>query len=299
MTYLSDSVLEHLRRVSEAPDLSRTRYVLEEEIGRGGMGAVYAARDTVLDRRVALKVVHASESGSEQAARLLDEAKVAARLEHPGIVPVYDAGNLPDGRLFYAMKLVEGRRLDEFRKQEVSVAARLRVFQKGCEAVAFAHSRGVIHRDLKPENIMVGSFGEVLTLDWGIARPVGVADPPGAVAGTPRYMAPEQAAGQAHDHRVDVFSLGRILAFLLPQDPPRPLASIAAKAASADRDHRYGSALELSADVERFLENLPVAAHRENLFEKGSRFFARNQTLLLLLLAYVFVRLLLLLWSWL
>jgi serine/threonine protein kinase len=296
MSYLPDDILEHLRAVSELPDLGGTRYVLENEIGRGGMGTVYAAHDTPLDRRVALKVLHASDRDPDSSARLLDEARIVAQLAHPGIVPVYDTGVLPDGRVFYAMKLVEGRRLDEYRRTEPSLTERLRVFQKVCEPVAFAHARGVIHCDLKPENIMVGSFGEVLTMDWGIARPLEKPDAGTVVAGTPRYMAPEQAAGQPQDQRTDIFALGAILRFLLPdKDAPRPLLAIANKAMSSDAPSRYTTALELSAEVERYLENLPVSAYRENLYERASRFFARNQTLLLLLMAYVLVRFLLVL----
>ena len=103
-------------------------------------------------------------------ARLRTEAQVLARLEHPGLVPVHDIGSLPDGRLFYAMKLVRGRRLDEHVRDLPSRAARLRLLEKICEAVAFAHAHGVIHRDLKPQNVMVGPFGEVLVLDWGVAK---------------------------------------------------------------------------------------------------------------------------------
>jgi serine/threonine protein kinase len=295
MSYLSDGVLDHLRQVSELPDLTGTRYELEEELGRGGMGAVYAARDTSLDRRVALKALFAADRDPEAAARLLNEARIVAQLAHPGIVPVYDTGVLPDGRVFYAMKLVEGRRLDVYCASQPVLATRLRVFQKICEAVAFAHSHGVIHRDLKPENVMVGSFGEVLTMDWGIAQSVTKPEAGSAIAGTPRYMAPEQAAGNVHDHRADIFALGAVLRFVTAADPPRPLAAIADKAMAADPGSRYESALELAAEVERFLENLPVAAYRESLYERAARFFARNQTLLLLLMAYVLVRFLLLL----
>jgi eukaryotic-like serine/threonine-protein kinase len=291
MSYLPDGVLDHLREVAERPDLEGTRYELEAEIGRGGMAAVYAARDTVLGRRVAFKVLDPAERDPEASARLFEEARIVAGLEHPGIVPVYEAGLLADGRMYYAMKLVEGRRLDRFASETPSLAARLRVFQKVCEAVAYAHSRGVIHRDLKPLNIMTGSFGEVLTMDWGVARVTSREEPPGTVAGTPRYMAPEQAAGEPHDHRADIYSLGAILLDLAGTPPPRPLAAIAGRAMAAAPGERYPGALDLAGDVERYLENLPVSAYRENPLEKASRFFARNQTLVLLLLAYVAVRL--------
>jgi serine/threonine protein kinase len=248
---------------------------------------------------VAIKVLHAADRDPEGAAQILEEARIIARLDHPGIVPVHDTGVLGDGRVYYAMKLVEGRRLDEFAAETPSLAARLRVLQKVCEAVAFAHSRGVIHRDLKPQNIMTGAFGEVLTMDWGVARSSTSPERPGTVVGTPRYMAPEQAAGGEHDHRADIYALGAILGELLPTPPPRALAAIVAKAMQADPAARYQSALNLSDDVEQYHENLPVSAYRENLVEKAARFFARNQTLLLLLMAYVLVRLALLIFRYL
>src|SRR3989442_641658 len=148
--------------------------------------------DKALHRLVALKVIQPAEAYLDAAAteRLLDEARILARLEHPGIVPVHDAGVLPDGNIYYTMKFVEGRRLD----RNGSVPDLLRVFQKVCETVAFAHAHGIVHRDLKPENILVGSFGEVLVTDWGIAKIIGkLGEPAGTVVGTPEYMSPEQA----------------------------------------------------------------------------------------------------------
>jgi serine/threonine protein kinase len=169
MTWLSDRTLDHLREVADEPDLSGTRYRLLEPVGRGGMGRVYRARDTGLDRDVALKVLHTHEAAA--ADRLIAEARILARLEHPGIVPVHDAGTLPDGRVFCAMKLVRGKRLDALaREPDVDLPERLRIFQRICETVAFAHAHGVLHRDLKPQNVMVGAYGEVLVLDWGIAK---------------------------------------------------------------------------------------------------------------------------------
>src|SRR5260370_3458242 len=140
---------------------------------------------------------------------MVKEARILARLEHPSIVPVHDCGVLPDGRFYYAMKMVRGNRLDKEVGPAMALTERLQLFQKICDAVAFAHAHGVIHRDLKPQNIMVGPFGEVLVLDWGVARQIGPgAD--GAVVGTPGYMAPEQATGDAAlvDARADVYALG-------------------------------------------------------------------------------------------
>jgi serine/threonine protein kinase len=269
MNWLPDGMLDHLREVTEAPDLTGTRYELEGEIGRGGMGVVYRARDTQLDRPVALKVIEAGP---------LDEPRTIARLEHPGLVPVYDSGTLPDGRAWYAMRLVEGKRLDEFLRSEQSLPARLRVFEKVCEAVAFAHDRGVVHCDLKPQNVMTGSFGEVFVMDWGIANNVVPS------AGTPHYRAPEAV----QTARSDIFSLGRILEDFAPL--PRPLAAIAARATAADPEARYTTVQELAADVERFLDRVPVTAYRETPVEHAVRFARRNHVLLLLLATYLVVK---------
>ena len=134
------------------------------------MGVVYSARDRELDRQVALKVLATAVADAESTDRLRREARIIAGLEHPGIVPVHDVGSLPDGRVFYAMKLVSGQRLDAFLGGGRPLPEKLRVFLRVCEPVAFAHAHGVIHRDLKPENVMVGPFGEVLVMDWGVAK---------------------------------------------------------------------------------------------------------------------------------
>jgi serine/threonine protein kinase len=281
MSFLSDRQFDHLRRVTSEPDLSGTRYRIEHEIGRGGMGIVYRAWDSTLERSVALKVI---DDGS------VAEAKVLAALEHPGLVPVYDAGTLPDGRCYYAMRLVRGIGFDEFLRREGSLVPRLRMFQRICEAVAFAHDRGVIHCDLKPQNLMTGSFGELLVMDWGIARPQGQM----ATAGTPRYMAPETTV----DYRADIFALGKILEDLMPTPRPRALAAIAACASAADPGRRYGTATELAADIARFLDHQSVSAYRENTLERVSRFARRNQVLLLLLATYLVVKVALFLVGW-
>jgi serine/threonine protein kinase len=286
MGYLPDRALDHLRDVTEAPDFSGTRYQVEEEIGRGGMGVVYRAWDALLARPVAVKVM---DMGSV----LNEEAKLLARLEHPGLAPVYEAGTLPDGRSWYAMRLIQGRRLDEFLRHEPALPARLRLFEKICEAVAFAHNRGVIHCDLKPQNVMVGEFGEVFVVDWGVARAIDGAPLP--AAGTPPYMAPEQSGSGAHeiDARSDVFALGRILRDLMTDPQPRPLAAIARKASAQEPAGRFATVQELAADVGRFLDGLPVAAYRDTVPERLARFWRRNQVLLLLLVAYLAVKLLL------
>ena len=170
MKFLSDKTVDRLRQNANLPDLFGTRYRLLERVARGGMGVVYAAHDEMLDRRVALKVLDVPAADGDFARRLNREARVLARLEHPGIVPVHDVGTLSDGRIFYTMKFVEGQRLDEHIETVTSLPDRLRLFSRICDAVGFAHARGVLHRDLKPANVMVGAFGEVLVMDWGLAK---------------------------------------------------------------------------------------------------------------------------------
>ena len=264
---LSDSVLHHLREVVDLPDLSGTRYQLEEEIGRGGLGVVYAARDTQLERRVAIKVMDAAWAG---------EARLIARLEHPGIVPVYETGRLPDGRAFYAMKLVAGARADRYVAGNPPLGECLRVIQRVGEALAYAHSCGVLHRDLKPQNVMVGRFGEVYVMDWGVE----------GVAGTPAFRAPETTL----DQRTDVYALGALVRFLLPGEPPAALRAIAAKAMSRVRDARYPDVAAVLREIERFQDGLGVEAYAESPWQRLRRVAKRNEVLLWLLAAYAGVR---------
>jgi serine/threonine-protein kinase len=178
MINLSDAAIARLRDAIDRPDAGE-RYAVHELIGRGGMGAVYRATDRTLQRDVAIKVLPAEVDQREVVRRLEREARVLATLEHPGIVAVHDAGSLGDGRPFYIMRLVRGRRLDDQARQE-NRGQRLRRFLAVCDAVSFAHSRGVIHRDLKPSNVMVGEFGEVLVLDWGVAKVAGIPERSGS-----------------------------------------------------------------------------------------------------------------------
>ena len=329
MTWLSDGALRRLRDAADWPDLTATRYDAVERIGRGGMGTVYAARDRELDRLVALKVLSLPDPGPDAIARMLREARIIAHLEHPSIVPIHDVGRLPDGRVYYTMKLVRGRRLDEHARTVTALPELLRQYGRICEAVAFAHDAGVIHRDLKPENVMVGPFGEVLVMDWGVAKlrgerpgaaPIGaVPDDPsstdhGTVLGTPGYMAPEQAAGHVEsvDERTDVFALGAILYFLLtkrvpptagPLEPartvnrgaPKALDAICRKAMAPTPADRYPGVEALGADVERFLAREHVEAYPEGLLERGLRLVSKYRTPILLVLAYLLMRVILLL----
>jgi serine/threonine protein kinase len=213
------------------------------------------------------------------------------------------------------------------------------LLQRIAEPLAFAHSRGIIHRDLKPSNVMVGSFGEVLIMDWGLAKVLNVTGAPSATAqvsgheftravqgplipdaeasehatahgtilGTPGYMSPEQERGEVNliDQRTDVFALGSILQYLL-QEPPdsqqsdsysRPLRAICAKSMSAEMSDRYRTVQELAADVGRYLDGMPVSAYRENIFERTARLVSRNRVAVVLVLAYLFMRLLFILFS--
>jgi serine/threonine protein kinase len=267
---VSDSVLEHLRLVTALPDLTGTRYELKSEIGRGGMGVVYAARDRDLDRRVALKVLEVPITG---------EAQLIARLEHPSIVPVFETGTLADGRSFYAMKLVSGARLDHYGADNHTLSERLRVIRRVGEALAYAHSQGVVHRDLKPQNIMVGEFGEVYVMDWGVE----------AVAGTAGFRAPESTL----DRLSDVYALGALLKFLASTSVSPAVTAIAEKAMSADRRERYDSVTGLLADVDRFEQGLAVEAWSEPVWHRLRRFASRNAVLLWLLAAYTLVKFLL------
>ncbi len=224
-------------------------YTILGEIGRGGMGIVLEALDSDLDRRVAVKIL-LEQNGTrpELVRRFLEEAQINGRLQHPGIVPVYQLGRLDDQRPFFAMKLVQGRTLAELLADRTDPTAGqerfLAIFEQVCQTLAYAHSRRVIHRDLKPSNIMVGAFGEVQIMDWGLAKVLTADDGragsdgdtsaagpdqvdsalslAGTVMGTPAYMAPEQACGAVDriDERTDVFGLGGILCTILTGKPP-------------------------------------------------------------------------------
>jgi serine/threonine-protein kinase len=226
-------------------------YEMGGRLGGGGMGEVWGGRDRLLRRDVAIKVLRAELVGqSHPERRFVEEAQVASQLVHPAIPPVHELSTLPDGRPYFVMKLVRGRTLADLLEARTSPTADLPrllgVFEQVCQAVAYAHSKGVIHRDLKPSNVMVGAFGEVQLMDWGLAKVRGRtpaaegvpakesvvetrrsadaddATQAGSVLGTPAYMAPEQARGEvdALDERADVFGLGAILCEVLTGRPP-------------------------------------------------------------------------------
>jgi serine/threonine protein kinase len=346
MRCLSDAVLDHLCHVTNTPDLTGTKYELHEKIGQGGMACVYLARDKELDRPVALKLLLDLPSDPQAESRMAKEARIIARLEHPGIVPIHDSGVLPDGRIYYAMKLVRGKRLDEYAGQSATQNDLLRIFARICETVAFAHGQGVIHRDLKPQNIMVGSFGEVLVMDWGVAKvrndqtaKLAALSAPnasalhgpdsstttahGTILGTPGYMAPEQAQGEiGHiDVRTDVYALGAILWFLLIGRPPRPasdgsqepfrlaspprhkpslpraLQAICRKALAAEPAARYQSVQALADDIARFQAQQRVLAYPEGFLGRARRWIVKYRVPIVLVMAYLSVRILLLFWA--
>jgi len=213
----------------ELPDVKDDRYQLGNEVGRGGLGRVLKARDDVLDRPVAVKELLTTDPGSHR--RFVREALITARLQHPSIIPVYDAGRRNGRSPFYAMKLVGGRPLDRAISEAKTLAERLALLPQVlavADAIAYAHSQRIIHRDLKPANVLVGEFGETIVIDWGLAKDLSVDDREarsagpfrsvstehtveGSVLGTPGYMAPEQAAGEDVDERADVYALGAIL----------------------------------------------------------------------------------------
>ena len=289
MTWLSDDAVAHLRAIADEPDFGATRYRLVRELARGGMGVVYEAHDLELQRRVAVKVLATELASPEAEERMRAEARVIAQLEHPGIVPLHDAGTLPDGRVFYAMKLVRGRTLADV---VAPVSEVLRLFLRVGEAVAFAHARGVIHCDLKPANVMVGEFGEVLVMDWGVARSLHAKEHDGvpAVMGTRGFMPPEQEQALPLDATADVFALGAMLRTIVPPPLPRRLAAIIEKATAADTLTRYPNARELASDVARYVDGQPVVAYRESLLERFGRWLERNRALVAVVIAYLVMR---------
>ncbi len=276
---LSDTGSEHGASPVIAPGTAALRapkgrgnYQMLGEIARGGMGVILKGHDTDLGRDVAMKVLDPELAKNPAVVqRFVEEAQIGGQLQHPGIVPVYELGLMADESPYFTMKLVKGRTLSALFQQRKSTSddrgRLLAIFESVCQTVAYAHSKGVLHRDLKPANIMVGAFGEVQVVDWGLAKVLsrgGVADEKraqdslftvietvrsgpgssgsdslaGSVMGTPAYMAPEQAQGEIEklDERADVFSLGAILCELLTGKPPyeaiegEPIVVQAAKA---------------------------------------------------------------------
>ena len=294
-----------------SPGMFPDRYEAGTELGRGGMGRVVEAHDKMLGRTVALK--EALDTDADALRRFARETQITARLEHPAIVPVYDAGVSPDGSPFYVMRKVTGRPLDKLVAASKHLNERLALLphvMAACQAVAHAHERGIIHRDLKPANILVGARGETIVIDWGLAKAIDETDPQrpstlepepgeslhtraGAVFGTPGFMSPEQHASSSEvDERADVFALGATLYYMLatrvpalPPEPiagvPRELAAIIDKALSADLQTRYRNAGALAEDLSRFMTGQLVAAHAYTTRERVWRFVRRHRALVI------------------
>jgi tetratricopeptide (TPR) repeat protein len=307
------------------PVVTPESYAIEGEVARGGMGRILLARDRRLRRPVAIKELHTDLTPGVR--RFVREALVTARLQHPAIVPVYEAGRWPDGVPFYAMKMVQGRALDALIRGTRTLGERLALLPHViavAEAMAYAHSERIIHRDLKPGNVLVGPFGETVVVDWGLAKdlasptedepsPASLASPRaddktvlGTVMGTPHYMPPEQARGEAVDERADVYALGAILYYMLTGAPPhagktaaetlaaarnespdpvealepevpQELAAIVHKSMAMRPADRYPSAREMAADLKRFETGQLVSVHRYSAWDLLKRWMKRHR----------------------
>jgi hypothetical protein len=252
------------------------RYVELDQLGAGGMGEVALVHDRRLERELAYKRAPLDRSDPEAAARLGREAQITAGLDHPGIVAVYDAGLDDDGRPFYTMRAVRGRSLAQHLAADPGALARrtlVRQLLAVCEAIGYAHERGVIHRDLTPANVMLGDFGEVQVVDWGLAVRRGE-DIVERGAGTPGYMSPERRAGRSAggEPTSDVWALGTMLREVAG---PAPLASeltaILARATATEPSARYLDAGALADDLRRYLDGRPVAAYTYSPLELARR----------------------------
>ena len=317
-----------------------------KELAEGGTGKLYTTIDKNLHRTVAYKTLHADLRDSEiETKRFLREARVTANIQHPGTLPLYELGRDRDGHLFFTMKKVEGRDLRQIlldlRHEIPDVMAQfplprlLDILIQVCQTIAYAHDIGVIHRDLKPANVIIGKFGEVYVLDWGLAKVLGSPSisspelleeeaekdfsltPVGRHYGTPMYMSPEIARGDAElDHRADVFSLGIILFEMLThqfmiegedfveikkkliekplplprevapdKEIPKDLQAICMKALKRRKTERYYSVTDFLGDLQRFRHNEEVSVYWYSGWEKLARWNHRHAYLLVSVLS--------------
>src|SRR5438874_6691818 len=292
-------------------------YELLEEIGRGGQGVVYRAHQKSLNRTVALKIIGLGHWATEaHLKRFRLEAEAAARLEHPGIVPIHEVGER-DGSCYFSMKFVEGGQLDEVvRRKPMSIRQAAELIGKVARIVHYAHEHRILHRDIKPGNILLDQKSEPHLTDFGLARLVeseSTVTRTMEVLGTPSYMAPEQAVGNnaAISSLTDVYGLGAVLYQLLTGQPPfaggttyetikllldteprsprllnpkidRDLSTICLKCLEKDSQRRYPSALALAEDIERWLKHEPIQARRAGVFTSGRKWVRRNPTSALL-----------------
>jgi WD40 repeat protein len=295
------------------------RYLFEGEHGRGGLGRVLKARDLELGRPVAIKELLQRTHTSEL--RFYQEALITSRLEHPNIVPVHEAGRWSDGTPFYSMKLVAGRSLRELVEAAKTPAARYALIPhvaSVAEAIAYAHSRGVIHRDIKPSNVVIGEFGETIVIDWGLAKYVDDSDEArketlvgqptsaeltavGAVVGTPAYMSPEQARSES-GMASDVYSIGAMLFNVvtgrLPSSSelsdkhrwkgrlPSDVEAVIRRATAVKPSDRYDSAVALAADIRRYIRREPVEARTYGVAARAVLLASKHQTLSFALLLF-------------
>lgn len=277
------------------------RYREVNVVGAGGLGTVLLAHDERLARDVALKRMGPMVDAQQAAAQFAREARITARLDHPGIVPIHDAGVTADGRLFYTMRLIRGRSLAELAAQATDLAARVALSNAvatACHAVGYAHRRGVVHRDLKPANIMVGEFGECQVVDWGLATAIAEVPVLGPVVGTWAYVSPEAAAGRGGTVAADVWALGVLLHELIagttrfvgdkntitaalastplppatwPAECPPALRAIGDKAMAQQPRDRYPDAEAMALDLEAFRDGRRVAAYQYSAVELARR----------------------------
>jgi WD40 repeat protein len=313
----------------DLPTVDPDHYTLEDQIGEGGLGRLLRARDRRLRRVVAVKLMRRVSTQLE--ARFRREAEITARLSHPGVVPIFEAGRWTTGEPFYAMRLISGSSLKERLEGVRSLEERLPLLRSVlavCETLGYAHSQGVVHRDLKPANIMIGAFGEAVVIDWGLAKALdqpelptdgeargdGATTATGSIVGTPAYMPPEQARGDAVDRRADVYALGAVLYEVLagrppysgdsalevmrtvlerspsPLDhgdeaPPQELITLVDKSMARDPAARYADAAALADDLRRYLDGQLVAAHRYSAWQRMRRVWRRQRVALLVALA--------------
>src|SRR5881275_756222 len=297
-------------------------YELLEQIGRGGQGVVFRARQKSLNHTVTLKVINLGQWASKaHLKRFRLEAEAAARLEHPGIVPIHEVGER-DGSCYFSMKFIEGGQLDDVpRRQPMPIRRAVELIVKVARTVHYAHEHGILHRDIKPGNILVDAKGEPLLTDFGLARLVeaeSTVTRTKEVMGTPSYMAPEQAVGNnaAVSSATDVYGLGAVLYQLLTDHPPfaggttfetiklvldtepqqprlwnrridRELSTICLKCLEKDPKRRYPSALALAEDLEHWLKHEPIRAKRSGFVTHARKWVRRNPTSALLVASLI------------
>lgn len=245
----ADATLRSLPDKTDSRAFKKGRYTVKKELGSGGMGKILLVQDTHLERQVAMKVLKNQGNSDSMEQRFVTEAKITAQLDHPNIVPIYDLDHGSDGALYFTMKEIKGQNLSTLLRKvkageklpERSLYRRLQIFLKICQAVSYAHAHGILHRDLKPDNVMVGEFGEVMLVDWGIAKLRQLSEENrsalatlsaaaknsgatrfGQIIGTPGYMPPEQANGDLReiDERSDIYGLGAVLCEMATLQPP-------------------------------------------------------------------------------